>query len=45
MKRRNKPRKHITVCKEVAEFLLIDLTLHIIATGFYRINEMYNNKE
>jgi hypothetical protein len=31
--------------KEVAEFVLIDLALHIITTGFYRISEIYNNKE
>jgi hypothetical protein len=31
--------------KEVAEFLLINLDLHIITTGFWRIKGMYNNKE
>jgi hypothetical protein len=31
--------------KEVALFLLINLALHIIATGLYRIKERYNKKE
>jgi hypothetical protein len=33
------------ICKEVAEFLLINLALYIITTGLYRIKEIYNNKE
>jgi hypothetical protein len=33
------------ICKEAAEYLLIDLALHIITTGLYRTREMYNNKE
>jgi hypothetical protein len=39
-------RRHINmICKEVAEFLLINLALHIITNGLYRIKEMNNNKE
>jgi len=32
-------------CKEVALFLLTNLALHIMTTGFCKIKEMYNNKE
>lgn len=39
-------RRHINMIrKEVAEILLINLALHIITNGLYRIKEMYNNKE
>jgi hypothetical protein len=33
------------IYEDVAVFLLINLVLHIITTGFYRIKEMYNKKE